>query len=383
MPHLDDDDGAPGEKAAGIDDEMKRWLELGLYADSDEDFGGDDDASRGLAKRVPRDDAGWYLDAAALGAYLGAAPITVDCASALAEASDVSSPIFAAFFFYARRLARDARRRARRYGFVSANGTFADVARALAAPAPLRVARFGGGFNLGSLRGAVTRDEERAVETGPFRRFAPRLHAIAAAFRRKHLGDAYAVVHWRSETLVARRDGKALAAFDACAREALAALPADAPALLVTDMPHDPALPLWTSFRAKLARGAPGMAARVADFLAAAATRGAVKYDAAEAFGALDRFDLGDAAIVEQILAVEADVLITHRAEWAKDDVANWTGVSFDVCGYAGRFMRTMVTRRLDAGRPVRNWLTGDLSQHETVHGSRVRPRDHVPVGED
>ena len=36
-----------------------------------------------------------------------------------------------------------------------------------------------------------------------------------------------------------------------------------------------------------------------------------------------------------------------HRAEWAKDDVANWTGVSFDVCGYAGRFMRTMVTTSL------------------------------------
>jgi len=317
-----------------------------------------------------------YLDAAALGAYLGAAPITVDCASALAEAHDFSSPAAAASSFF-RRL----RRRARRYGFVSANGTFADVERALATGAPLRVARFGGGFNLGSLRGAVTRAEERDVETGPFRRFAPRLHAIAAAFRRRHLGDAYAVLHWRSETLVARRDAKAVAAFDACAREALAALPPRA--LLVTDMPADPATPLWTSFRAKLDRGAPGMAARVADFLRTAATRGAVKYDAAEDFRALDRFDLGDVAVVEQILAVEADVLITHRAEWANDAVANWTGVGFDVCGYAGRFMRTMVTRRLDAGRPVKNWLTGDLSKHETVHGSKVMPRDHVPVGED
>ena len=37
--------------------------------------------------------------------------------------------------------------------------------------------------------------------------------------------------------------------------------------------------------------------------------------------------------------------------------LTNWTGVGFSECGYVGRFVRTMVTKRLAEGRPVKNWL--------------------------
>ena len=81
-------------------------------------------------------------------------------------------------------------------------------------------------------------------------------------------------------------------------------------------------------------------------------------------------------------MAIDAQVLFTHRAEAGPNPVSNWTGVGFDVCGYAGRFMRTIVRRRLDLGRPVRNWLLdggGAVSRHAASHGTRVRPVGHEP----
>ena len=58
-----------------------------------------------------------------------------------------------------------------------------------------------------------------------------------------------------------------------------------------------------------------------------------------------------------------------------------WTGVRFDTCGYGGRFQRTMVTRRLAAGRAVGNWLARDLSAFDAPH--RAQKREYDPAGED
>ena len=60
---------------------------------------------------------------------------------------------------------------------------------------------------------------------------------------------------------------------------------------------------------------------------------------------------------VEQILAIDADVFVTHVPQAGASTLTNWTGVGFSECGYVGRFVRTMVTKRLAEGRPVKNWL--------------------------
>jgi hypothetical protein len=143
-------------------------------------------------------------------------------------------------------------------------------------------------------------------------------------------------------------------------------------------------MPLWTSFSKKLDKSYHTTRRNIVDFLAAARARGLRKYDAD--YVPRDRFDLGDVAIVEQILAIDADLLLTHRAEAGGDRVANWTGVGFDVCGYAGRYMRTIVKKRLHLGRPVGNWLLdadGSVAKHASAHGARVRPKTHVPKDED
>lgn len=221
---------------------------------------------------------------------------------------------------------------------------------------------------------------------GPFRGFSKRLHAIADAYKASHLqGKPYTVMHWRSETLIARKDGRAVKAFEACAAELLDAIPTDGPVLLVADMPHDFDLPLWTSYERKLDRPPAFPRDVITSFLDAAYAKGVVKFDASD-MSRLDRFDLGDVAIVEQILAVDAQLLITHRAEAGADAVKNWTGVGFDTCGYAGRFMRTMVTRRINAGRPVRNWLVdagGRVTKYESAHKTKPKPIGHDPSGED
>ena len=229
----DDDGGIPEEVAAGISPDLAAWLALGAERDERPSLydaaSGDDDASRGVPEGLQVADVGWYLDAEALAAYLGAPPITVDCATRLAMRNDYA------------------------YAFVSSASTEADVASALASERPLRIARFGGGFTLGALRDAVSRADERAADA--HFRFSPRLRAAAGAYKASMGGGPYAVLHWRSETLVARKDAKVDGAFKACASEVLDAAPADVPSLLVTDMPHDFALPLWTSFARKLDRG--------------------------------------------------------------------------------------------------------------------------------
>ena len=356
LPNAGDDDGIEAEVRAGVTDELRAWLALGRTEGAA--LSGDDDASRGVPD-VAVHDAGWYLDADAVGTYLGAAPITVACATRLALDHDYG------------------------YAFVASSSSAADIADALAGPRPLKIARFGGGFNLASLRDAVTRDDEAAVEAGPLRAFARRLHDAADAYKRT-LGSPYTVLHWRSETMVARRDAKVDGAFRACASELLGAAPATGAALLVTDMPSDFDMPLWTSFSKKLDKSYHTTRRNIVDFLAAARARGLRKYDADYVPG--DRFDLGDVAIVEQILAIDADLLLTHRAEAGGDRVANWTGVGFDVCGYAGRYMRTIVKKRLHLGRPVGNWLLdadGSVAKHASAHGARVRPKTHVPKDED
>ena len=103
--------------------------------------------------------------------------------------------------------------------------------------------------------------------------------------------------------------------------------------LLVTDIPADPALPLWLSFDAKTKRAHALTPPRMRDFVREALRQGAVKYDAT--LDLSQSIDLGDVSIVEQILAVEADLLVTHYADAdAQGSVRNWTGVGFNDCGY-------------------------------------------------
>ena len=79
---------------------------------------------------------------------------------------------------------------------------------------------------------------------------------------------------------------------------------------------------------------------------------GVAKYDAV-----LDWDDRGELGLVEQQLALDADVA------WAQADAA--TDPPFKVgigpCGWQGRFIRTVLDARAHDGRPVRSWYDPEL----------------------
>lgn len=309
----DDDYIEDSVREAGVHPDMRKWLELEGIPDS-EDY--EDDASRGVSYKT--DDVSAYFDLEAINAYLGYPAVPVECVS-----GDVT--------------------------YVRARDSTLDDIDAAFAKAP--IVKFGGGFNLATLRDTIPRDQVAAVEAGPLFRFAPRLHDAALDFKRL-LGKPLAVLHWRAETLIARQDAHRTNMFEACAASLAQAatryLGRGFAVALVTDIPYSDDRPLWTSYANKLKGPRPDIRKFVTDML----DLGVAKYDA---FARHTAVDLGDVAVIDQILAVEADVLETHYAV-ENDVLEHWSGVSFNDCGYAGRFMRTIVTRRLQLNATVRSW---------------------------
>ena len=332
----DDDYVEPSIKANGVDPAVKDWLDIFFDdADSLDDPLYDDDASRGVPRRHRIDDVSAYFDMDRMTAFLGAPPISVRCAATFHD--DVA-------LTYVR----------------ATNASLDDVRIALAnksSSSSLRIAKFGGGFNLASLRDAVDRDKVKNVELSTLRVFASRLEREATDLRELLFGTRpYTAIHWRSETLIARKDPRAPAAFSACAEALFRTAPQNEPVLLVTDIPYDADVPSWVSLNTKLHRAHPAMATKLREFLQRADERNWHKLDALLTYrGPQSTIDLGDVAILEQILAVDADLLITHY-DTHNDTLDKWRGVSFNDCGYAGRFMRTIVTRRTHQKRPVHNW---------------------------
>lgn len=318
-----DDDFFP-DKERGIDDAMLRWLELESFPEEEEE-NYEDDASRGVRHLVAHP-ASSYFDLKAVERYLGAETATPDCLT-----SDITVK------------------------HVRAKGlTRSDLAEDGV------VYKLGGGFDLSTMRDSVTPEEFRAVEeTGPLRRFSARLERAALKIKERIGGGKIAVVHWRSETLVARKDAKAPKAVQACANAVLDAAQKlkqqNYSVVLVTDIPLDPVKrPLWTSFANKLERAHPKTRSVLQNFLDAAEDNvGVHKIDRIAAnYGMID---LGDLAILDQILAVDADIVATHYNS-NNDTISSWDGVSFNDCGYAGRFMRTILNRRLAENKTVLNW---------------------------
>jgi len=318
---------------------------------------------------MPVHDASLYFDVGAIAHYLGGSvdrAITVNCAAKLSEKH----------------------RQFTKLSWASARHTFPglskQVAQARKGPAKMSVVKYGGGFDLTSLK-AVAGDEYAKVEATAMAAFAPRLHDAAGVYAQEHLGGgAFAVVHWRSETLVGRKDPNGPRQFEQCARLVLGEIAAlkekMSHVLLVTDIPASSKMPLWLSFDTKLDAAHEDMKPKLVAFVADAKKLGAKKYD-----DGLDasKVDLGDVAIIEQILGMDAAAFSTHRADDG-EKLANWTGVRFDDCGYAGRFMRTIVTRRLAKGRPVNNWLVVDANM-ANLRTSHTWPKynNSKPVDED
>lgn len=309
----DDDFVEDSVREAGVHPQMRKWLELEGIPET-QDY--EDDASRGVPYKT--DDASAYFDLDAIDSYLGYAAVPVECVD-----GDVT---------YIR--AKDS--------------TLDDIDAAFARA---RIVKFGGGFSLATLRDTISRDQVAAVEAGPLFRFAPRLHEAALDFKRL-LGKPLAVLHWRAETLIARQDALRTRMFEACAANlkeaATTYLRRGFAVALVTDIPYSDDRPLWTSYANKLKGPRPDIRKFVADML----DLGVAKYDAFARHAAVD---LGDVAVIDQILAVEAEVLETHYAT-DNDVLEQWSGVSFNDCGYAGRFMRTIVTKRLHLNATVRSW---------------------------
>eukprot|EP00633_Aureoumbra_lagunensis_P009545 CAMPEP_0197309552 /NCGR_PEP_ID=MMETSP0891-20130614/8119_1 /TAXON_ID=44058 ORGANISM="Aureoumbra lagunensis, Strain CCMP1510" /NCGR_SAMPLE_ID=MMETSP0891 /ASSEMBLY_ACC=CAM_ASM_000534 /LENGTH=347 /DNA_ID=CAMNT_0042794675 /DNA_START=826 /DNA_END=1869 /DNA_ORIENTATION=+ len=312
---------------------MRDWLELfANNKDQEDDTSYDDDASRGLiGLRNELDDISAYFNIAKITQYLnGAIPLTVDCFS-----SDLNIDL-------RQFRAEDKHLYTQISNFFASNKNNT-----------IQIAKLNGGFDLGSMRSIIPSITE--VENGPLLGFAPRLHAEALAFRRLVFGDRpFTAVHWRSETLIARRDKLAPAAFQACA-DALLSFAANTttPVLLISDIPYDENTPSWLSFDSKLKAAHPEMRELLRNFISIWPY---YKYDAIIPHLAPGyKIDLGDLAIIEQILALEAPLLATHY-DHPNATISTWNGVDFNDCGYSGRFIRTILSRRLHANRTIANW---------------------------
>lgn len=321
----DDDFVPPQDKERGVDQAMLRWLELESsdeLDDAEADYS--DDASRGVRhlELVP---ATAYFDRRAVEEWLSQPTLSVACAAELLD----NLPI------------RHVRAKGLRSHELQQDHT---------------IYRLSAGFDLSTLRDTV---QAHAVETGPLRRFAPRLHQAAERIRQRLAPDGrpLAVMHWRSETLIARRDPGAPSVVQACADALLQSahtfLEANHSVLLVSDIQADVRRPLWTSFAKKLEKAHTDIPRVLLSFLDKVAMLNIHKLDRLAMNYA--RLDLGDLAILDQILAVDADTLATHYNS-PNHSISRWDGVSFNDCGYAGRFMRTILQRRLSAAKPVLNW---------------------------
>ena len=182
-------------------------------------------------------------------------------------------------------------------------------------------------------------------------RAAPAVAAAAARFRARALGDEFArydALLWRSELL------KTAEACHACAEKLIAVAEllraAGRHVVLVTDVAADAGRPLWRG-HARV-RAPPDVAEAKARALQRLLDAGVAKYDAV-----LDWDDRGELGLVEQQLALDADVA------WAQADAA--TDPPFKVgigpCGWQGRFIRTVLDARAHDGRPVRSWYDPEL----------------------
>lgn len=341
----DDDFVPPQDKERGVDEAMLRWLELESSDNlnpAEADYS--DDASRGVRhlELVP---ATAYFDRRAVEEWLSQPTLSVACAAELLEGVPV----------------RHVRAKGLRSQELQQDNT---------------IYRLSAGFDLSTLRDTV---QSHAVETGPLRRFAPRIHHAAERIRRRLAPDGrpLAVVHWRSETLIARRDPGAPSVVQACAdallQSAYTFLEANYSVLLVSDIQADGRRPLWTSFAQKLGKAHPDITRVLRTFLHKIAMHNIHKLDRLAMNYA--KLDLGDLAILDQILAVEADTFATHYNS-PNNSISHWDGVSFNDCGYAGRFMRTILQRRLSDAKPVLNWysLAGFLDRKSSANSRRPQP---------